>query len=55
MPSSPPDPLVVWLAPFAALFTRPIFDRVLVPVEGALPSVHRRHGRSGAAPPGGMG
>ena len=44
MPSCPhvPNPLVAWLAPFACLFTRPTWPRVLVLVEGALLSVHRR-------------
>ena len=44
MPSSPhaPDSLVAWLAPFARLFTRSTWGRVLVLVEGALLSVHRR-------------
>jgi hypothetical protein len=50
-------PLVAWLAPFACLFTRPTWSRVLVLAEGALLSVHRRTvasalraaGREGAA------
>lgn len=42
MSSSSSDPLAAWLAPFACLFTRPTWQRVLVLVEGTLLSVHRR-------------